>query len=348
MFLCSALFLMPLSPASRPLAQSPPAPPPVARIAVVKTWQDLQGQPALDLGGVRIQLGIEADSAPRWSGVLLYGLTEGYVPPTCWKGDPLGPVQVSYQFEQERPRRGEVRSGARTRERLPPSGARLLFTQALFLDRVGSYTVRILGPQGRLVATCTLRGTAGPFHPWMPWGQSNGGEALNNELNEIALPFFCPTRYRVIPKGTPEYEAMRRKEKLPTLLPANPDPWFRIRVKGRELLLECDAKMVVTRPHSRFLVRWWINGKPFVPRQASEIRDEMFHELIQEDQELTLALEVDPRRFRAAKGDRIGLQILYCGDGWSWCLPRAEHRAAWGRGEVRLSNRVEFVSDGDG
>jgi hypothetical protein len=62
---------------------------------------------------------------------------------------------------------------------------------------------------------------------------------------------------------------------------------------------------------------------------------------------LTLPLDVDPRRFGAAKVDRIGLQVLYCPDGWTWCLPQAHPLGSQRLGEVRLSNRVDFAAGGN-
>ena len=84
------------------LAQSKPAP-----IPVIKTWEDLQAQPPIDLGeSVKIRLGLEANKIPQWSGALLYCLAEGYTPPSSGEGKtPLGPVHADFTFGKGKEKR---------------------------------------------------------------------------------------------------------------------------------------------------------------------------------------------------------------------------------------------------
>jgi len=84
------------------LAQSKPAP-----IPVIKTWEDLQAQPPIDLGeSVKIRLGLEANKIPQWSGALLYCLAEGYTPPSSGEGKtPLGPVHADFAFGKGKEKR---------------------------------------------------------------------------------------------------------------------------------------------------------------------------------------------------------------------------------------------------
>ncbi|MCI0381276.1 MAG: hypothetical protein L0215_27135 [Gemmataceae bacterium] len=61
---CLLAFLFGISLAPGALPQEKPA-----RIPVVKTWEELQAPPPIDLGdGVKIRLGLEADKFPQWSG----------------------------------------------------------------------------------------------------------------------------------------------------------------------------------------------------------------------------------------------------------------------------------------
>ena len=65
---------------------------------MVKTWRQLRTLPPIELGvGVKVRLGLQAAKAPRWSGVLLYCLTEGYRPPAGVDGAPptYGSVQMA-------------------------------------------------------------------------------------------------------------------------------------------------------------------------------------------------------------------------------------------------------------
>src|SRR5438132_4332057 len=47
------------------------------KIAVVKTWDELRARPSIDLGdGMKVRLGVSAQSSPRCGAVLLYCLAD--------------------------------------------------------------------------------------------------------------------------------------------------------------------------------------------------------------------------------------------------------------------------------
>src|SRR5207249_3923057 len=76
---------------SRPVPNGPQA----VGTGIVQTLEDLRHQTALDLGeGVQARVGIETTQCELGSGVHLYCLTKGFVPPRMWRGRRLGPFQI--------------------------------------------------------------------------------------------------------------------------------------------------------------------------------------------------------------------------------------------------------------
>jgi hypothetical protein len=134
-----------------------------ARIQVVKTWKDLQNVPPIDLGGgVKVRLGLEADKVPRWSGTLLYCLTEGYTPASGGEGPTLGPVFATCQFGDEEKRKSERTWGSAKKDW--PKGS-YLFARALAVNRVGTYHIAVTDRQGKAIAKADFEGTKDFFHP---------------------------------------------------------------------------------------------------------------------------------------------------------------------------------------
>ncbi len=161
---CLLTFLFSITMVPSILAQDHPA-----RIPVVKTWEDLQALPPIDLGdGVKIRLGLEADKIPQWSGALLYCLTEGYVPPSGGSGKtPFGPVHADFAFEKEK-KAVAMTGWERKTKGKSPKGT-YLYARALTIDRPGTYHVTVTNRQGKVLAKAPVRGTKDFFHPWMPW-----------------------------------------------------------------------------------------------------------------------------------------------------------------------------------
>jgi hypothetical protein len=317
------------------LAQEKPAP-----IRVVKTWKDLQEQPPIDLGdGVKIRLGLEADKMPQWSGALLYCLTEGYTPVS--KGDgpaPLGPVRASFNFGDAKVLEEQVKwfSG----EKNWAKGA-YLFVRALPADRVGNYYVTVTDGKGKLIAKSPFEGTKDFFHPWMPW--LDGLYHPKMPAKGIALPS--------IDKYGPEAFIKADKQRmgdLPTLLPKDDKPGLKIKLDGKEILITAETEFTDSRPDYHFLARWWVNDKPFVPKQAETLWDYMGYGRVSEDKELRVEVEFRPERLGAKAGDKIGLQVMHAEGEWTWCAGSSLSKRG-GRqrkdGEIlRVSNRIEFVA----
>jgi hypothetical protein len=316
-------------------AQQPSAP---AAIPVVKSWKELQAVPPIDLGGgVKVRLGLEAITGPRWSGALLYCLTEGYTPANQGEGSvPLGPVHTFFTFGKELANADCTRWSGRDKEW--PKGT-YLFVRDLPIDKVGPYRVQVTNAEGRLIAEAPFQGTDAAFHPWMPWffldlvqefPQSGpaAGIALPNWPRFGPVGFVAPDQ--ALPGG------------LPTFLPSNRRPGFKIALQGKDLVVTSDTAFHVGSPALRCLVRWWVNDRPFVPHQVPAFSRLNCHELLRKEKEFRVNLAFVPERLGAKIGDKIGVQLLYCHDGWTWCGDR--DFGPGGPGAAWLSNRIDFIA----
>jgi sugar phosphate isomerase/epimerase len=312
-----------------------------ARIAVVKTWKDLQSEPPITLGdGVKVRLGISADKGPRWSGAFLYCLTEGYVPASGGRGPvPLGPVHAAFTFGNAKSLPEQADWGAAKKKGGWPMGS-YLFVRVLPVNRVGTYHVRVMHAKGRLVAEAALEGTRDDFHPWMPWFFLGEVEELaeQNPAAGIALPTWS----RFGPVGFAEAGEILPGD-LPTVIPAAPKPGFGISFDGDEVVIHANTEFTASRPELHFLARWWVNDKPFVPAQVKKSWEMMGYGLVLQEKDLRVPLGFAPDRLGAKPGDRIGLQLLYCPGGWNWCSGRG-HGAFRGSEVPWMSNRIDFVA----
>jgi hypothetical protein len=339
------------------LLASPPAhrggEPWPAALAVVKTWQDLESQPAIDLGNkVRIRLGIEANKAPLSSGVFLYCLAEGYDPPESLDGhdDVLGPVHFSFPARAKKELVQVVRAQRKLLPRIKEAReqGRLLFARPLILTDTGSYDVEVRNGAGRLLARCTVEGTKENQHPWTVLKYAAQKKAWSPSTS-IAFP---ASAYGFEPYPLPEGllrkdAAARRKVRLPMCVPAAPDPGFQAALLHGKLFLSFDREVETSHAWTHLLVRWWVDGKPYVPSAPPEEFAISLTGRVTTDTKLVLPLEIDTARLGAKKGARISLQVLYCGGGWDWGPNGAMLKAMRQDGgpDVRLSNRIDFVAD---
>jgi hypothetical protein len=312
----------------------------LAPIAVVKTWKELQEQPPIDLGdGVKIRLGMEAAKLPQWSGGLLYCLTEGYTPPSGGGGEPpFGPVHATVTFGDEKVVKGKMKWGISPKE--APKGD-YLFVRAFAMDRVGKYSVRVTDSKGKLLAEASIEGSKDYFHPWMPWlrGYERPKTPWESGIALPTMPDISPLVF---------IEPGKKKEgKLPTLLPSDEKPSLTIKMEGKEIVIRAETEFTDSRPDYHFLARWWVNGKPFVPKQTETFWGFIGYGRESADKELRQGFEFFPERLGAKVGDTIGLQVMHAERGWEWCAGQiCEKQLGDCKAEseyVRVSNRIEFV-----
>lgn len=308
-----------------------------ARIPAVKTWEELQALPPIDLGdGVKIRLGLEADRVPQWSGALLYCLAEGYAPPSSGSGQPpFGPVHADFVFENEQ-EAAEVMRWGNNGESLKGT---YLYVRALPVARVGTYHVTVTDRQGKVLATAPVHGTKDFFHPWMPWLQG---------LYQPVTPWVgiaLPNLDCLGPAGFIE-PGKARKGKLPALLPSDEKPKLTIKIEGKEIVIRAESEFTTSRPDYHFLARWRVNDKPFVPLQTDKLWVFNGYGRVSEDKELRLEFAFRPERLGARPGDKIGLQLMHSEGEWAWCagssLAKGGDSSRKHGENVSVSNRIEF------
>ncbi|MBI3412066.1 MAG: hypothetical protein HY040_27360 [Planctomycetes bacterium] len=318
------------------------------RIPVVTSWEELRALKAIDVGnGVKIRLGVERDEIPQWSGGLLYCLAENYTPTTKGNGKmPFGPVHAKFTCESEHfPDRFDdaiIKDVRWENGRKEPKGS-YLYVRALPISRVGIYHVTVSDREAKLLAEARVKGTKDFFHPWMPWLEGFDdpvapweGIALPtiNRLGPIAFIEPGKTKKGVLPTL------------LPTLLPTDEKPSLTIKMEGKEIVIRAESSFTTSRPHYHFLARWWVNGEPFVPKQAETLWDFLGYGRVSEEKELRLEFKFRPERLDAKRGDKIGLQLMHAEGEWSWCAETSQGKscgAALKDGcNIRVSNRIEF------
>jgi hypothetical protein len=303
-------------------------------LEVVRTTDDLLATPAISLGkGVTIHLGIDATECPHGGAVLVYCATEGRSPDTGHEtDDSLGPVRVGLVGHERLKRLEEHVAGAR------PDPA--LFVKAIPIAEPGPHEVIVSSRDGRTLARCNVRGTEEPFHSLAGFAYSTHDRYHDPswllESRDIpALPAFAGTVARALGQGD-----------LPGLLG-----------QRRLLLTKTGDVFTISAPDrlafgegietGHLLGRWWLNDRPLimsdVPAEALE-HSHFGKYVLERSHHFRLARTATG--LRARRGDTVGLELVYCPDGWTPARERGgleqNHEHGWGTTPLR-TNRIDFV-----
>lgn len=312
-----------------------------AAIPVVSSWEELQALKAINVGdGVKIRLGLQRDKIPQWSGGLLYCLAENYTPPSGGRGKvPFGPVYAKFNYEGDNaPNRIGDEAIAWGNGGKQPKGS-YLYVRALPISRVGTYHVTVTDRDGRPLAVAKVQGTKEVFHPWMPWLE--GFVDPVTPWEGIALPTI-----NVLGPIAFVEPGQAKKGKLPALLPSDEEPSLAIKLEGKEIVITTKSNFTTSRPDYHFLARWWVDGKPFVPKQTESLSSFNGYGRVSEEKELRVNFKFRPERLGAKRGDKIGLQLMHAESEWSWCagtsLGKGNGAMRKDGNYVRVSNRIEF------
>jgi hypothetical protein len=334
---------------------------PVADIAVVSSVSDLLAQPAIDLGGgVKVRLGIEARECQVGAGTLIYCATEGFSTPSPWTYSTrtLGPVEVALVQSGTRLYWGQGgrRSGGGDPDPWVDSKA-LLFVRELVATAAGTLEVVVeAGEPRHAVARCKLEVADHPAHSWARF-ETVGTHALSakvfnvrNRSDGAALPCWSGTTPITI-RGSetrethPDEDCARlaRTDALPRLIPVEVDPGTMLTLTDDVLELRADPPL--WNGPGRFLVRYWVNGKPFpIARFTTFFPGGFAGPSGHESKRARFHLELDPARLGAATGDRVAVQLLYCPFGSEWVgTPSHLIEPIGPNAYTRLSNTVEVV-----
>src|SRR5882672_290249 len=317
-------------------------------LPTVRKWKDLLEQPPLEVEeGVQVRFGIEGRTSPAGTEVLIYCLTEGFSEwTTGYWNDRLGPLRISVaEGDGNEPK---LREAVPLPKMQGDKNAVLLFVHAIHLVRSVNYRVALFTDEGRLIAASTVRGTEEFFHPWLAWdgdpGWVNAG-SITRVIDATALPAW---RDRPVYRSRREDLIAHQGDRLPHM-PESPDPGFHIRIEKDLLILVSDVDLWILRPYEYLLMRWWLNGKPYVPPEDKGTGIMTHNGAYDVLRNLDLRLLFKPADIGAKSGDRVDLQVLYCSDGWDWVTNDLELRWPAGPGTYErppvflLSNRAGFV-----
>ncbi len=366
----------------------------ICRIAVVTTWGDLLAQPLVEVQPdpklvqnqqpalVRVLLGIEAGACPRYGGVLVYALTEGYVPPDRIERkpsevgeQPLGPLRMAIIRADEAPAHAQAVDMMMRDSESPGRDARL-FVAPIMGARPGRLRVTIYDSANRAIAACEVTVTEQAVHPWAVFRpvarpadgpeQPRPGDPDDLTVDHVKprgdgaavpdwtqfgdWPLFTDVRARdggVELRSDPELSAAQvsMNNSLPRFMPAEVDPGLKLSVRGADLEIVSREPIITARADWHFLVRWWVNGRPFVPGHLEASGDQ--NGVLIVGRHLRLPGAIDPAAIGARPGDRVGVQIMYCEHGWTFVtehmeILKARHPAGL-TPLPRLSNRAEFT-----
>ena len=327
-------------------------------IQVVRTWQDLLNQPAIPAGTGKARLGVEARTAPCMSGIFLYCLTEGYSMPQQWKeNNRLGPFQIVVRHEGDEKQQAAAISYLASSDAPDIRHSTALFRRSIPLDRPGTFHVQVMSEKREVIAETEVTATRERYHCWMPFERTAAGtpERRRDEFDAvdrvkagergIAIPRFDGMAPMLFRSDGPEIKVRRQAdERLPALLPETTGDGLTVKATGTRLIVTSKENIILARPDWHFLVRWWVNDKPYIPVQTDPQDDQNGKVII--GKKLLLHLDFDPRRIGARPGDEIEVQLLYCKNGWQLVSPGTEMLSAQvdAKGpDLLLSNRTRLA-----
>jgi hypothetical protein len=213
-------------------------------------------------------------------------------------------------------------------EMSPP---RRLYVAPILAARPGRFDVHVYGPDGNRLASARVEVTP-PRHPWtrfVPPEQAEG-ELTTAAPGDGGLfvahvraaedgpwapywrdgadPLFAERA--VLLAGGAQVPFPPPRTPLPRFIPDEPSPSLRLAAAGNTVTITSERTILVSRPDNHFLVRWWIKGKPFVPRPLLVL--EATNGLMVFGKRIRLTVDLPADRFGAKSGDEVRLQLLYC------------------------------------
>ena len=318
----------------------------------------------------RVWIGIDRNRATSKSGVVLYCASQGVVFRRTTPND-LGPFHVAITPE---PITQEA-----TFEDMPPvphnfqGSTYVLAAHSIPLDEPGDYVIELDERQGRSAVTkprvyarATVHVAGRPAQAWLAWDEppvpvpavepAANDEVVNAYVSNPVTGFAVPKASvdaRFYPAQMVPYVA------LPQLIPRTENSGAHLSLMDGVLVLEA-KDLCWPQPKERCLTRWWINDKAYLP--ASDATDFVRafqgsggHSLDDVPTAIRFHWSFVPERMGAKKGDKIGVQLLYCPGGIDRCaVPEADpFDTELSAPEVppenfsSLSNRIDFIYSGD-
>jgi len=334
---------------------------------------------------ISVWIGIDRDRAARNGAVVLYCLAKGvsFFPPPP---EDFGPLRVGVQ-EPGRPTIAPVVAMTcdwdmvlQPPNFLPRDSSYILFTKLVPLGKPGKYVIHLLPPfnpdtkgMPKIFAKIEVQVSGNPRLPWSPWGASKkeqlrwlpqGGNVPGMTDTYTSMTVCNPVGAIAIPKTPtgfiPYQVAPSLDTPLPQLIPDQPDPQTQLKRVGNNLVVTMSQELEIYFPDDHFLTRWWVNDKPYVPDPNAVDADAPMARALAAHvwnvKEVRFDLDFRPERLGAKKGDKIGVQLLFCPEGWQRCEDQlqqdqvalqAAERDPPPTGISFSSNRVDFIYSGD-
>ncbi len=362
-------------------------------LAEVHTWGDLLAQKPVTLQiktapsekqdatsaekkPLSFRLGIDRTHAKLYGTVVLYCLAQGNIGQMDGEqphSDPsLGPFLIDVQGPLKIAALKDLKAIVADRYMMSHSNA--LYIQTVPLNQKGFYTITLQqavgGIEGHYMAMVKVSVPSELETPWSPWMEPNGNSGSNaqpaeteerysemevsNPSSRIALPNWDGAEPIFLDK-LPD-----KKLPLPEFIPDRPDAGIQLTLKGSTLIVKLDEELSVVYPDVAFLTRWWVNNKPFIPKLEFQDSQRNGTGAAGRVKEVHFVMEFHPEVLGVKKGDRVGVQLLYCLGGWEYVGVAQMAQAQEPRAQLadksedmqipsisRLSNRINFIYSGD-
>lgn len=301
----------------------------VCKIAAVTDFDQLRSQRPIRLGDdweVRFGLGYGGTEAGPWR--LLYCLAnwtnENESPSLAYKGEslgePLGPVFYRVSMDRQTPLAecGQMMFAA---EEVSPEG---VYCEMIITAWQGRYHVEIFSRDDRIIARRTIdvaqprvlywqefalqKGTiskspvaARPefVGTWPLW--ENGGRVASQLHRRCPLPGSIPTPTAWIDYVGTEARAIRDGERIYPL---------KLSLKDGQFVIQSPVRLV-DWPDYYLLARWWVNGKPVLPRRPEEMSMRSIGRQVSFTKEMQIPFGLPDPLGTLKVGDKVGLQVLY-------------------------------------
>lgn len=331
-------------------------------IAAVKTWGDLLKRPAINLGdGSNVRLGIDATNCTADGGVMVYGLFEGLgVYETVNHGADLmlGPLRVASDREAREevaedvlPEAPVIHPPSRPLIRVAPG--RHLFAAHVPMQDATLMYIDVKHVSGKRLASAEIKNNGHLRHPWTPFAGYRLGKAFRgaeahadyvkllavaakkgkpaSERVDVQVYAVEETRATPVVQGEaplwsePEKSPFAESRVLPSV-DAPRDPTIKAEYENGLLTLTMPGGLMIDDVVGQVLLRWWVNGEPFVPTPV--VQNDM-HEYVEPEEmggtplmgalhaaPLGMSFAIDPESLGVKPGDRVGVQAMYVPFGW--------------------------------
>jgi len=356
-------------------------------IPVVHTWGDLQKATKLTVvpfkpgekkgikppAPVTFQVGIESNEAGSYGGLLLYFIS----PKTADAGNtPEERGLYSLEVYSKEP----LRCAQYAVERFSPedmtTSGTTFYAETLKFGAVGDYVVRLVQPfdsghdeKTKVLAQVSVQVRDRPQELWFPWWDYENNSTDSEPQSDSRPAEVYAIEDVVNPQGgaaVPKAPLPRSYSKLPApsqrlpVLVSNPadHPHVHLKMTDSTLIVTFNQEIEGYFPDDQFLTRWWVNDKRvnLDPKLSppGKIRSLAAAEWF--TKEVHFELHFQPERLGLKKGDRVGVQLLFCPDRWE--TTSGELMAALAEQAAKnvppiptsfseTSNRIEFTYSGD-